>query len=212
MAKRRKVGNMLALAVLASVAERPMHPYEMVSTLKQRGKDRDMKLNWGSLYTVVANLEKHGFIEAAGTDRQGRRPERTVYQITEAGRAEMLDWLRELLANPEREYPKFRSALSIGGFLGPDEVTELLGRRLRTLDAEIETETAELAAVAQRVPRLFLLENEYYLAVRRAEADWVRAILREIAEGTLPGLAQWRRFYETGEMDPNLAELAEGGP
>ncbi len=212
MAKRRKVGNMLALAVLASVAERPMHPYEMVSTLKQRGKDRDMKLNWGSLYTVVANLEKHGFIEAAGTDRQGRRPERTVYQITEAGRAEMLDWLRELLANPEREYPKFRAALSIGGFLGPDEVTELLGRRLRTLDAEIETETAELAAVAQRVPRLFLLENEYYLAVRRAEADWVRAILREIAEGTLPGLAQWRRFYETGEMDPNLAELAEGGP
>jgi DNA-binding PadR family transcriptional regulator len=211
MPKRRKVGNLLALTVLANLAEQPMHPYELVSVLKSRGKDRDLKINWGSLYTVVANLEKHGFIEATGTDRQGRRPERTVYQLTEAGRAEMTDWVRELLRTPEREYPKFRTALSAAGVLGPDEVRELLEARVRALDEEVAAERAELANHAKEIPRLFLIEDEYYLAVREAEARWVRSLLEEMADGTLPGLAAWRQFRETGVMDPEIAALAERG-
>ncbi|HZC27992.1 MAG TPA: PadR family transcriptional regulator, partial [Actinopolymorphaceae bacterium] len=75
MARRRKVGNLLALAVLSAVVERPMHPYEMASVLRERGKDNDMKIKWGSLYTVVQNLEKHGLLEATESMRQGGRPE-----------------------------------------------------------------------------------------------------------------------------------------
>ena len=63
-----------------------MHPYEMAATMRERGKEQNMKIKWGSLYTVVQNLEKHGFIAATETSRQGRRPERTVYAITDAGR------------------------------------------------------------------------------------------------------------------------------
>jgi len=61
-----------------------MHPYEMASVLKERGKDADMPIKWGSLYTVVANLEKHRFIEAVESVKDGGRPERTVYRITPA--------------------------------------------------------------------------------------------------------------------------------
>ena len=111
MAKRRKVGNLLALAVLTSLVERPMHPYEMASEMRERGKDQSIKINWGSLYTVVQNLEKHGLIAAAGTSRQGRHPERTIYEITPEGRDELTDWLEELLAVPEREYTRFEAAL-----------------------------------------------------------------------------------------------------
>jgi DNA-binding PadR family transcriptional regulator len=211
MAKRRKVGNLLALTVLASLAERPMHPYELASVAKHRGKDKDMKINWGSLYTVVANLEKHGFIGAAGTDRQGRRPERTVYEITPAGRAELADWLRELLGNPQREYLTFRAALSVAGVLGPDEVRDLLDARLRALGEQIARDADDLAATARAIPRIFLIEEEYALAIRRAEAEWVRGLLAEMADGSLPGLAQWRRYFETGELDPEIAKLAEEG-
>jgi DNA-binding PadR family transcriptional regulator len=97
MAKRRKVGNLLALSLLTLLTERPMYPYEMAAALRERGKDNAIKINWGSLYTVVQNLEKHGFIEAVQVAREGRQPERTTYQITDAGRAELKDWLRELL-------------------------------------------------------------------------------------------------------------------
>jgi DNA-binding PadR family transcriptional regulator len=211
LARRRKVGNLLALTVLASLMERPMHPYELASILRHRGKDEDLKINWGSLYTVVANLDKHGFIEATGTDRQGRRPERTVYRLTDAGRAELTDWLRELLSTPEREYPRFRTALSVGGVLGPDEVRGLLETRLRALDAQVAAEQERLAAHSREIPRVFLVEAEYYLAIRKAEADWVRSLLAEMADGTLSGMAEWRQFHETGELAPEIAELAERG-
>src|SRR5215471_15269133 len=135
MARRRKVSNLLALALLTLLTERPMYPYEMASMLRVRGKDNAIKINWGSLYTVVQNLEKNGFIEAVEVAREGRQPERTTYQITDAGRAELKDWLRELLSEPEREYTRFEAALGEGSILPPDEVISLLRQRLEALDA-----------------------------------------------------------------------------
>src|SRR3954462_11562199 len=95
---RRRVSNPLALAVLSCLNEKPMHPYEISTTLRSRGKEQSIKLNYGALYSVVENLTRHGLIEAQETVRDGRRPERTVYRITTAGRDEHDDWLAELLS------------------------------------------------------------------------------------------------------------------
>jgi DNA-binding PadR family transcriptional regulator len=214
MAKRRKVGNLLALALLGLLASgQPMHPYQMATLLRRTGKERDFDIKWGSLYTVVANLEKHGFIEATGSDRAGRRPERTSYAITAEGRAELADWLRELIAAPEPEYRRLSAALSVAGVLGPDEVTRLLHERLRALDADIAARRASLAASA-RVPRVFLVEAEYALAMRQAEAAWVRSLVTELAEGTLSGVAEWREYHATGQQPAEWARLLgeEGMP
>src|SRR5919199_2688937 len=97
---RRRVSNPLALAVLSCLAERPMHPYEISTTLRERGKEQSIKLNYGSLYAVVEALQRHGLIEARETAREGKRPERTVYAITQAGLDEFEDWLAELLSTP----------------------------------------------------------------------------------------------------------------
>jgi DNA-binding PadR family transcriptional regulator len=209
MAQRRKVGNLLALAVLSALMHRPMHPYEVASSLRNWGKESSMKIKWGSLYTVIQNLEKHGLIEATATTREGRRPERTVYGITADGKTELMDWLRDLLANPEREYPRFQAALATLAVLPVDEVTELLERRVRALDAEMAAQRAALKEAGQVVPRLFLIEDEYHLAMRQAEADWVRSLLVELADGTLVDLAAWREYSETGQAPPEWAELAE---
>jgi DNA-binding PadR family transcriptional regulator len=207
MAKRRKVNNMLGLAVLSTVTFKPMHPYEMATVMRARGKDRDMDIKWGSLYTVVANLEKHGFLTATGSDRRGGRPERTVYAITDAGRAELKDWVRELLGEPEPEFPRFMAALSVLGVLPPDEVARLLKTRLAALEEGLAADREQLADAG--VPRIFLLEGEYDLAVRQAEADWVRALLSELEHGTLPGLSAWRDFHRTGRIPPEMRELLD---
>ncbi len=213
MARRRKVNNLLALALLALlVPGHPMHPYQMVNVLRRTGKERDIKIKWGSLYTVVQNLEKHGFIEATGSDREGRRPERTVYAITDAGRAELKDWLRELLAVPEPEYPRFQGALSVLGVLPPDEGTGLLVQRLRALDEDITAQRAMLDEQSSHVARGFLIEAEYALAMREAEVAWVRSLLTKITEGTIPGLAEWRDLHETGRAPAQWTQmLTEGG-
>jgi DNA-binding PadR family transcriptional regulator len=209
MAKRRKVSNLLALSLLTLLMQRPMYPYEMAATLRHRGKDQAIKINWGSLYTIVQNLEKYGFIEAVEVAREGRQPERTTYQITEAGRAELMEWLRELLGIPEREYTRFEAALGESAILPPDDLAGLLRQRLDTLDAANAQHQAELETVETQIPRLFMIESEYYLAMRRAEADWVRALVKEFTDGTFPGLDDWRQFHKTGQLPDNVLALFE---
>jgi DNA-binding PadR family transcriptional regulator len=211
MAGRRKVGNLMALAVLATVQQRPMHRYEMASIMRARGKDQDMDVKWGSLYTVVQNLEKHGFLETIGSSRQGARPERTIYQITEAGRRELVDWTRELISTPEPEHPKFAAGLSVLVVLPPQEAIALLGARLDRLEESIGAQRAATEEHARDVPRLFLVENEYTLALLRAEADWVRSLLDELTSGTYPDLAGWQAWHTTGELPEEVAEIAERG-
>ena len=160
-----------------------------------------MNIKVGSLYTVVQNLEKHAFIEAVTTERDGRRPERTSYRITPAGREELVDWLSELVAVPQHEYPRFRAALSVLGVLSPDRVVALLRRRLAALDAESAAQRAELAAAGD-LPRIFLIEVEYTVAMREAEASWVRGLLGEIEDGSLPGVEEWRAYHEAGGGPP----------
>ena len=207
MAKRRKVSNLLALALLSLLAQQPMYPYEMAQTLRTRGKDRTIRINWGSLYTVVQNLEKHGFIEAAGINREGRQPERTTYRITERGMAELRDWLRELLSEPDDQPTPFAAALSEGGILPPAEMAELLAQRLARLDKANAAHEAELTVWNERLPRILIIESDYELAMRKAQADWVRGLLSEITEGTLGGMDTWRKIHETGEIPPEIREL-----
>jgi DNA-binding PadR family transcriptional regulator len=210
MAKRRKVNNLLALGLLALlVPGRPMHPYEMATVLKRTGKERDFKIKWGSFYTVVQNLEKAGFIVATGSDRAGARPERTTYTITDSGRSELTDWLREIVAVPEPEQSRFEAALSVIGVLGPDETVELLRQRVAALEADIGELAGALAEAAGHVPRIFLVEAEYAVAMRRAELDWVRGLLTEIEDGTLPGVELWRHYARTGEVPPEFQQLLE---
>jgi DNA-binding PadR family transcriptional regulator len=207
--KRRKVGNMLGLAVLSVVLERPMHPYEMAAVLKQRGKDADMPIKWGSLYTVVANLEKHGFVEAVASVKDGGRPERTVYRITEAGHEEFEDWVRELVGTLDREPPRFKAGLSMIGVLGPDQAISRLRERLAQLGERAEAHRAALDQLRPLMPRLFLVEVEYDLAMTEAEARWVRGFLEELTTGALPGIEAWRRHHETGEFPDDLGEFVE---
>jgi DNA-binding PadR family transcriptional regulator len=209
MPKRRKISNLLALSLLTLLAERPMYPYEMAATLRQRGKDESIKINWGSLYTVVQNLEKYGFIEAMEVAREGRQPERTTYQITDAGRAELKDWLRELLSVPEREYTRFEAALAECAVLPPSELVDLLQQRLDALDAANAQHQAGLDAWVTQLPRLFLIESEYHLALRRAEAQWVRELLKEFTDGTFPGIKEWQHFHDTGEPPAEVLALVE---
>ncbi|MET9558053.1 PadR family transcriptional regulator [Streptomyces sp. NPDC006645] len=211
-AKRRKLSNPLALAVMALLSERPMHPYEIAQTLRQRGKENSVKINFGSLYTVVQNLQKHGYVEVADVQRQGNRPERTLYGLTGAGREEMLDWLADLVAVPAREFPLFETALSLVGVLPPDEVVGLLEERLAKLDVQYAAGRAVLAQLGRTLPRLFVVETEYQLHMVAAQADWIRGLLREMAEGTLSGLDDWRQFHATGEAPEEWRKLEGEDP
>ena len=194
---RRRVSNPLALAVLSCLSERPMHPYEISTTLRTRGKEQSIKLNYGSLYSVVESLEKHGLVQAKETVRQGRRPERTVYEITEAGMGEMEDWLAELLSTPVRDFTSLEAGLSLMAVLPPDEVARLLTERSERLRIELRSLDATLAAVADMgLPDVFAVESSFRRAMMAAELDFVANLANEIRLGKLGGTSGWRRMHE----------------
>jgi DNA-binding PadR family transcriptional regulator len=197
---RSSRSNPLALAVLVCLAEKDMHPYEITTTLRQRATDQAVKLNFGSLYGVVASLEKKRMIRAVETIREGKRPERTIYALTDAGRTEMEAWLSELIAVPAHEYLRFEAALALVGALAPDAVAELLRTRAGALEVEIgKTKAMERQATEDwGLPRLFLLEGEYVRVLQETELTWVRALIDEIESGTLDGIEGWRQWSEGG--------------
>lgn len=211
MATKRKVNNLLALAILSVIIERPMHRYEIASKLRERGKDQDMDIKWGSLYTVVQNMVKAGFLEPVGSEREGARPERVIYRITDEGRAEMADWTRELIATPVTEHDAFTAGLSVIGALPPDEVIELLATRIAALDAIIAGIRRELDGLAGTLPRLFVIETEYGLAMLEAEAAWARSWRAELVDGTFPDLALWRQMHTGGMAPSDVVDMVERG-
>jgi DNA-binding PadR family transcriptional regulator len=196
MNSSRKLTNPLALAVLVLLFERPMHPYEMAATLKQRGKEQSIKLRYGSLYTVIGQLQREAFIESIGTERDGGRPERTTYRLTKAGEAEMNSWLRSLVSEPAKEYPQFEAALSLLPALPPQDAQSLLRERLGRLDEREQHIRAEIdEAAAMSLPALFLVESQYALALLKAEKSYVKSLVHSIDSGELGGIEQWRQWH-----------------
>ena len=177
----------LMLMVLVLLAEAPMHPYEMQRLMQWRGKDQVVRVQRGSLYPAVERLAAAGLIEPLETAREGRRPERTVYQLTEEGRESAETWLVSMLRTVRNEYPEFPAALSFLPMLSVHEARSQLTARLLLLGREI----AALRSVAHDLrekydlPRLFTVEDEYRMAMLEAEHRWVATLVEDIAGGGL---------------------------
>jgi DNA-binding PadR family transcriptional regulator len=200
----------LALAILGLLYEAPMHPYRMQHLMMERGKDTVINVQQrSSIYQTIERLLRAGLIAVAETTRDERRPERTVYRLTDPGRETAIAWLREMLSTPAREFPEFPAAISMLFGLTPEEVLELLDRRSATLATELARKEAELEEATKVVPRLFLLEEEYVNAVLGAELAWVRAVAEDLRSGRLTWNDAWIR--EVAERLTTPDEPAEGG-
>jgi DNA-binding PadR family transcriptional regulator len=221
----KRLSNPLALAVLALLLERPMHPYEMAGTLKNRHKHESIKLRYGSLYTVIELLMDRGFISALETSRDGKRPERTVYALTAAGYDELQDWMRDLIREPTKEFPQFEAALSLLPVLPPDEAVALLRSRAARLAVKLAQLEAlqshivgqDLAAIAgdhklpaqlqgRQFPQIFVVEGEYRLALIKAELDFVNELVRRITEEGWGPVEMWREIHASLEKRNRTGE------
>ncbi|WP_457306190.1 PadR family transcriptional regulator [Pseudomonas chlororaphis] len=181
------------------LSESALHPYRMQQLIKARGQDEVINVGQrNSLYQTIDRLLRGDLIAVRETEREGAFPERTVYEITEAGRDTARLWLREQLAQPAREFPAFPAALSFLALLSPEDVHRQLETRIRALDLELarlEAATAEFAAID--VPRLFLLQGELVRAQLGVERDWVSSVAADLKAGTLTWSPEWLEALAT---------------
>ena len=174
-----------ALTVLGMLHTRPLHPYGIQRLIKQWGKDQVVNVSQRvSLYRTIDRLHAAGLVSVAETERDQQYPERTVYQITDAGRAATREWLEEMLTVPRHEFPEFPAALSHVVMLTPQETLGLLERREPLLAAMHQGLAAGLASTAG-MPRVISLEVEYVLATATAQLAWVRSVIDDLRTGRL---------------------------
>jgi DNA-binding PadR family transcriptional regulator len=200
--------NALALAVLTLLYEKPMHPYEMSTTLRHRSKEDSIRLNYGSLYAVVESLRKKGLMKAGETRREGNRPERTVYTLTGEGEHAMRGWLAEMLRDPQPQFTDFEAALSLMGALPPD-VEDMLRQRLEALAKESARQKGLRAMLPDGFPELFTVEGDYAGHLREAETAFVRSLVDKISSRRLGGLEGWARMHELREAGHDGEDLQQ---
>jgi DNA-binding PadR family transcriptional regulator len=187
---RDALANPVVLAALGALLERPMHAYQLAKVLAERG----VPVNRGSLYDTMEAMTRAGWIEPRPMQRDGARPQRTPYALTPVGQAELARRLDRQVREPRREFPEFLGAVSHLGVLGKERATEALAERAVRLAARIKDDKRRLdEALAGDVPRLFVIEAEYALAMLRAERDWVLAIADDVTSGRLAWPLEWER-------------------
>jgi DNA-binding PadR family transcriptional regulator len=185
----------LALSVLELLDERPMHPYELATTMRERHHDEFIRLNFGTLYHTVEVLERNGLIVSVEREKEGRRPERTIYQLAEPGRELLVKVVSEIIARPTREYVNFAAGLMFMHHLEAVRAAQLLGERVIALTATTEKLTRIMGELRiAGVTRLALIVLEHKIAMLEAEREWVRKLEREISDGRL----EWKAGIGSG--------------
>jgi DNA-binding PadR family transcriptional regulator len=194
----------LALAVLSLLHAAPLHPYGIQRLLKQWGKDHVINVGQrANLYKTIRRLDQAGLIAVRQTERDQQYPERTVYELTEAGRQATQAWLSEMLARPRNEFPQFPAALSFIMLLSPGEAATMLDQRAAALRRELSGLEATLAEVAF-LPRIVLMDDDYQRAMYTAELAWLESVIAELRNGSLT----WS-YEDFGDLAANIQPSGE---
>lgn len=175
--------DLAALTVLSLLTVGPRHPYDIHRFVVETRKDFVTGAP-RSIYHAVRRLERAHLIEPIGSEQSGGRPERTVFALTDAGRAEARHRVSSLLSNPQADRTTTVAALSFLGILGRDDALIALRARVAALDAQIASASADLADAAE-VPEILLVEAEYERAQLVSEREWFSATAARLENGDL---------------------------
>ncbi|MBE1498717.1 DNA-binding PadR family transcriptional regulator [Amycolatopsis lexingtonensis] len=177
----------LGIAVLELLHEKPMHPYEMAQLMRERYVNTRVNVKAGSLYHTVERLRRDGFIEVVDTQRDGKRPERTVYGMTQTGLDEFNQRGRELLGDLAAEFPAYLTGLAVIDELGRETSLIELDHRVTRLRAAVAADQAVLQRLADdATPPIYWLDWRYQCDHRKFELEWTERLLDDLKSGRIP--------------------------
>lgn len=176
----------LAVSALGIFWEGPNHPYEVYRLMRHRREDRVVKVRPGTLYHTIDKLAADGLLQPVGVDRDGNRPERTTYAITDAGRVLLRRTIRDMLARPVYEYPRFPVAAAEAHNLDRDDALAALRERVETLTMERDlVDRAIEETLRLSIPPVLWLEVSCQRAHLAAEIGWLERTIAAVESGEI---------------------------
>jgi DNA-binding PadR family transcriptional regulator len=202
----------MALAAMELLHAGPAHPYEIHQALQEHEAWRLLKLTAGSLYHAIDRLERDGLIEVVETSREGKRPERTTYRLTEAGRDAFAERLRSLIAEPAVEYPQYAVAVAFMHTLDRADALAQLHRRSISLEAQLAAERVyHRRLTGSDVPPMYWVDVELRIRQRETELDWTQDLVERLESGELPWPAGHGAGRDTKKQHPPRLTVVDEG-
>ena len=174
------------LVILGLLRKAPLYGYEIKQIIEEHMSDWT-SIAFGSIYFALDKMAEEGFVEKVSVEKEGKRPSRSVYQITQAGRAEFLRLLREGWQDVERQYYSLDVCLFFLDALPPEEILAFLRARqsaLRETLRHIESHRDE-EMTNPEIPPVARAIFEHSLAHTRAELSWVTDLLEKMETSAL---------------------------
>ena len=201
----RNRSNPLALAVLICLYERPMHPYEVATTLRQRHKEERSSSTTGRS-TPWSTPARDRTDRGRETVREGRLPERTVYGSPTPGGSRFDDWLTDLVSTPAKDYTavrRRRSPFSAAVRVADDVrgAARRAGRRTSRPSSPRPGARAELSE-KRGFPACSGSRASSRPVLRAAELAYVRRLTAEIAPAPSTASTGGRPFHDPGPRRP----------
>jgi DNA-binding PadR family transcriptional regulator len=194
------------IALLAMLAVRPMHGYEVRQMLEKRRMHLWANIQYGSIYRGLQQLSREGLVGESGEERAGKRPTRTVYHITDAGHESLKTLLRQAWREPEMAANSVDLALSLHLILPREEVLELIQARQQALSELAQSMTTARSevekhlhhqppAIRHRVSDLFYHRQ----LLIETEQRWTAHIRQQMEDGAYDlseeGRARLEKFH-----------------
>jgi DNA-binding PadR family transcriptional regulator len=180
------------MTLLGLLASKPMHGYEVRQQMKQAAMEYWVDVPQGSVYPALQRMATDGFLEVVEVAQEGKRPTKTVYRITDEGRAEHLRLLRNAWVDPALTGFPVDVALFFVWFLPAEEIAILLSERIDQLDQRL-TGLAAAKSDNEAVAEMFDLPGPYMEMISDlvdhaevtlyTERHWAKRVWNRLHEG-----------------------------
>lgn len=168
-----------ATMMLGLMDHNPLNAYEIVKKLQWMNVKYWYNIADSTVYATIRSLEKKGYISGI-VEKDGKMPDKTVYALTENGREELKETLRQSILQVDFDTNVFSIAVFFLDVLAPEEQKELLEKRIEhlvTYQQGIQNQMTE--EWKAKVPPFHVADVGRMIGIVNAEIEGTKQILEE---------------------------------
>jgi DNA-binding PadR family transcriptional regulator len=164
------------MPLLALLTKEPAHGYELKILLEQMFGDAYPSPNIGQIYVTLQRLERNGLVASQDVVQQAR-PNKRVYEVTDAGREALANWIDQPSDGP-RIRDDFFMKLALSPLAGATDRLALINRQRRDYLNQLRGLSDIASATGPGVARLLVEGAMLHL---QADLDWLERCQEELA-------------------------------
>ena len=173
------------LIVLGLLMGGEKHPYEMQHIMKIRKLDKFVSFYKGSLYYAVEQLKDEDLIEVSQVIKEEKRPDKTVYKITEAGKNEFQGLLIQQMSKEEQHYDPLYTALVFARYGDNQKIAEVVHQKIKYAEKKIDALEKAFAEITPQTSRAVQYIYQGMIETTRTEKKWLQDLYADVLANQL---------------------------